>query len=143
MVLFLILGIVLVLFSFLLLFAPTTLLRITKVADTVIRLDQKVYKHRFIVGAFLLFSALVMYWVSWSLAGFRSLLAVASAILGGIYFLFAAFLFFAPRLVERISEVADRVIATDKLFVAYRRPTGVGLLLFGIFMYYMFYVSLG
>ena len=143
MVLFLILGIVFVLFSFLALFAPTILLRITKLADTVIPVNQKIFKHRFIVGAFLLFSALIMYWVVWSLAGLRSVLAMASAILGGIYFLFAILLFFAPRLVERISEVGDRLIVADKLIVVYRRPTGVGLLVFGLLMFYIFYVSLG
>ena len=143
MVLFLILGIVFVLFSFLTLFAPATLLRITKVADTVIPFNQMIFKHRFIVGVFLLISALVMYWVASSLSGLRSLLATASAILGGIYFVFAALLFFAPRLVEQISEVGDRVIIADKLIVAYRRQTGVGLLVLALFMFYVYYASLG
>ena len=138
MIAFPILGITFLLVALLLLFAPYTLLRLTELANTIIPVDQHIFKHRYFVGAFLFLSGLVMYWVSRTLPGMQTPLAVVTAILGAIHIIFGVLLVFAPRLLELVSNVGDRVIATDEFTIVHRRPTAIILILVALFMFYVY-----
>ena len=100
MIAFPILGGFLILFGLLFLFLPSLLLKLTGAANTIIPVDQKIFKHRFLVGIIMIIASLLLYYISRTLLPVNAVLSVTSLALGVIVLVFSAILILNPRLME-------------------------------------------
>ena len=136
MIAFPILGGFLILFGLLFLFLPSLLLKLTGAANTIIPVDQKIFKHRFLVGIIMIIASLLLYYISRTLLPVNAVLSVTSLALGVIVLVFSAILILNPRLMEKLNEAGGTVIATDEITLVHRKVTGILFIAAGSYMIY-------
>ena len=64
MIAFPILGGILIVFGFMFIVLPGQLLKLTSAANTIIPVDQKIFKHRYLVGILMLVASILLYYNS-------------------------------------------------------------------------------
>ncbi len=136
MIAFPILGGFLILFGLLFLFLPSLLLKLTGAANTIIPVDQKIFKHRFLVGTIMIIASLLLYYISRTLLPVNAVLSITSLALGVIVLVFSAILILNPRLLEKLNEAGGTVIATDEITLVHRKITGILFISAGSYMIY-------
>ena len=136
MIAFPILGGFLILFGLLFLFLPSLLLKLTGAANTIIPVDQKIFKHRILVGIIMIIASLLLYYISRTLLAVNAVLSITSLALGVLVLVFSAILILNPRLMEKLNEAGGTVIATDEITLVYRKITGLLFIAAGSYMIY-------
>ncbi len=136
MIAFPILGGILIVFGFMFIVLPRQLLKLTSVANTIIPVDQKIFKHRYLVGILMLIASVLMYYISRTLIQTNSVLAITSLVLSVFVLLISAILIFNPRLMEKLNEAGGKIIATDEITLVYRKTSGLFFILAGSYMIY-------
>ena len=136
MISFPIIGGLLIVFGFMFIVLPGQLLKLTSAANTIIPVDQKLFKHRFLVGILMLVSSVLLYYISRTLMVTNSILSITSLVLSLFVLLISAILIFNPRLMEKLNEVGGKVIATDEIILVYRKTTGLMFISAGSYMIY-------
>ncbi|MCH7818254.1 MAG: hypothetical protein IIB40_01720 [Candidatus Marinimicrobia bacterium] len=136
MIAFPILGGILIVFGFMFILLPRQLLKLTSVANTIIPVDQKIFKHRYLVGILMLIASVLMYYISRTLIQTNSVLAITSLVLSVFVLLISAILIFNPRLMEKLNEAGGKIIATDEITLVYRKTSGLFFILAGSYMIY-------
>ncbi|MCH7955523.1 MAG: hypothetical protein IIC40_07245 [Candidatus Marinimicrobia bacterium] len=136
MIAFPILGGILIVFGFMFILLPRQLLKLTSVANTIIPVDQKIFKHRYLVGILMLIASVLMYYISRTLIQTNSVLAITSLVLSVFVLLISAILIFNPRLMEKLNEAGGKIIATDEITLVYRKTSGLLFILAGSYMIY-------
>jgi len=132
-----ILGGFLILFGLLFLFLPSLLLKLTGAANTIIPVDQKIFKHRILVGIIMIIASLLLYYISRTLLPVNAVLSITSLALGVIVLVFSAILILNPRLMEKLNEAGGTVIATDEITLVHRKITGLLFISAGSYMIYI------
>ena len=136
MIAFPILGGILIVFGFMFIVLPRQLLKLTSAANTIIPVDQKIFKHRYLVGILMLVSSILLYYNSRLIMPNDSVLGITSLVLSVFVLLISAILIFNPRLMEKLNEVGGKVIATDEIILVYRKTTGIMFIMAGSYMIY-------
>ena len=136
MIAFPILGGILIVFGFMFIVLPRQLLKLTSAANTIIPVDQKIFKHRYLVGILMLVASVLLYYNSRLIMPNDSVLGITSLVLSVFVLLISAILIFNPRLMEKLNEVGGKVIATDEIILVYRKTTGIMLIMAGSYMIY-------
>ncbi len=136
MIAFPILGGILIFFGFMFIVLPGQLLKLTSAANTIIPVDQKIFKHRYLVGILMLVASILLYYNSRTLMPTNTILGITSLVLSVFVLLISAILIFNPRLMEKLNEVGGKVIATDEIILVYRKTTGLMLIMAGSYMIY-------
>lgn len=136
MIAFPILGGLLIVFGFMFIVLPDQLLKLTSAANTIIPVDQKLFKHRYLVGVLMLVAAILLYYISRTLMSSNMILGITSLVLSVFVLLTSAILIFNPRLMEKLNEVGGKVIATDEIILVYRKTTGLMFISAGSYMIY-------
>ena len=136
MIAFPILGGILIVFGFMFILLPRQLLKLTSVANTIIPVDQKIFKHRYLVGILMFIASVLMYYISRTLIQTNSVLAITSLVLSVFVLLISAILIFNPRLMEKLNEAGGKIIATDEITLVYRKTSGLFFILAGSYMIY-------
>ena len=136
MIAFPILGGILIVFGFMFIVLPGQLLKLTSAANTIIPVDQKIFKHRYLVGILMLVASILLYYNSRTLMSINSVLGITSLVLSVFVLLISAILIFNPRLMEKLNEVGGKVIATDEIILVYRKTTGLMFIMAGSYMIY-------
>ena len=136
MIAFPILGGVLIIFGIMFIILPAQLLKITSAANTIIPVDQQIFRHRYLVGVLMLIASILLYYISRTLMQANEILGITSLLLAVFVLLISSILIFNPRLMEKLNEVGGKVIATDEIIFVYRKTTGVLFILAGSYMIY-------
>ena len=136
MIAFPILGSILIVFGFMFIVLPGPLLKLTSAANTIIPVDQKIFKHRYLVGILMLVASILLYYISRNLMQTNSVLGITSLVLSVLVLLVSAILIFNPRLMEKLNDVGGKIIATDEIILVYRKSTGLMFILAGSYMIY-------
>ncbi|MCH8272962.1 MAG: hypothetical protein IIB41_06875 [Candidatus Marinimicrobia bacterium] len=136
MIAFPILGGILIVFGFMFIVLPRQLLKLTSAANTIIPVDQKIFKHRYLVGILMLVASILLYYNSRLIMPNDSVLGITSLVLSVFVLLISAILIFNPRLMEKLNEVGGKVIATDEIILVYRKTTGIMFIMAGSYMIY-------
>ena len=136
MIAFPILGGILIVFGFMFIVLPRQLLKLTSAANTIIPVDQKIFKHRYLVGILMLVASVLLYYNSRLIMPNDSVLGITSLVLSVFVLLISAILIFNPRLMEKLNEVGGKVIATDEIILVYRKTTGIMFIMAGSYMIY-------
>ncbi|MCH8306081.1 MAG: hypothetical protein IIB94_13260, partial [Candidatus Marinimicrobia bacterium] len=98
MIAFPILGGVLILFGIMFILLPAQLLKLTSAANTIIPVDQQLFKHRYLVGVLMLIASFLLYYISRTLMQTNEILGITSLLLAVFVLLISAILIFSPRL---------------------------------------------
>ena len=136
MIAFPILGSVLILFGIMFIILPKQLLKLTSAANTIIPVDQQLFKHRYLVGVLMLIASFLLYYISRTLMQTNETLGITSVVLAVFVLLISAILIFNPRLMEKLNEAGGKVIATDEITLVYRKTTGLFFIIAGSYMIY-------
>ena len=136
MIAFPILGGVLILFGIMFILLPAQLLKLTSAANTIIPVDQQLFKHRYLVGVLMLIASFLLYYISRTLMQTNETLGITSLLLAVFVLLISTILIFNPRLMEKLNEVGGKVIATDEITLVYRKTTGFFFIAAGSYMIY-------
>ena len=136
MIAFPILGGVLIIFGIMFIVLPRQLLKLTSAANTIIPVDQQIFKHRYLVGILMLLASVLLYYMSRTLMQTNNILAITSLVLSVFVLLISSILIFNPRLMEKLNEVGGKVIATDEITLVYRKTTGLFFIMAGSYMIY-------
>lgn len=136
MIAFPILGGILIVFGFMFIVLPRQLLKLTSAANTIIPVDQKIFKHRYLVGILMLVASILLYYNSRLIMPNDSVLGITSLVLSVFVLLISAILIFNPRLMEKLNEMGGKVIATDEITLVYRKTTGLFFIAAGSYMIY-------
>jgi len=131
-----ILGGVLILFGLMFILLPSQLLKLTSAANTIIPVDQQLFKHRYLVGILMLIASFLLYYISRTLMKTDEILGITSLILAVFVLLVSAILIFNPRLMEKLNEAGGKVIGTDEITLVYRKTTGLFFIIAGSYMIY-------
>ena len=123
MIAFPILGGILIIFGIMFIILPAQLLKLTSAANTIIPVDQQLFKHRYLVGVLMLIASFLLYYISRTLMQTNEILGITSLLLAVFVLLISAILIFSPRLMEKLNEVGGKVIATDEITLVYRKTT--------------------
>ena len=136
MIAFPILGGVLIIFGFMFIVLPGQLLKLTSAANTIIPVDQQIFKHRYLIGVLMLIASILLYYISRTLMQANEILGITSLVLSVFVLLISSILIFNPRLMEKLNEVGGKVIATDEITLVYRKTTGLFFISAGSYMIY-------
>jgi len=131
-----ILGGVLIIFGIMFILLPDQLLKLTSVANTIIPVDQQIFKHRYLVGVLMLIASVLLYYISRTLMQANEILGITSLVLSVFVLLISSILIFNPRLMEKLNEVGGKVLATDEITLVYRKTTGFFFISAGSYMIY-------
>lgn len=136
MIAFPILGGVLIIFGFMFIVLPDQLLKLTSAANTIIPVDQQLFKHRYLIGVLMLIASFLLYYISRTLMQANEILGITSLVLSVFVLLISSILIFNPRLMEKLNEVGGKVLATDEITLVYRKTTGLFFISAGSYMIY-------
>ena len=136
MIAFPILGGVLIIFGIMFILLPDQLLKLTSAANTIIPVDQQIFKHRYLVGALMLIASVLLYYISRTLMQANEILGITSLVLSVFVLLISSILIFNLRLMEKLNEVGGKVLATDEITLVYRKTTGLFFISAGSYMIY-------
>jgi len=131
-----ILGGVLIIFGFMFIVLPDQLLKLTSAANTIIPVDQQLFKHRYLIGVLMLIASFLLYYISRTLMQANEILGITSLVLSVFVLLISSILIFNPRLMEKLNEVGGKVLATDEITLVYRKTTGLFFISAGSYMIY-------
>ena len=136
MIAFPILGGILIVFGFMFIVLPSQLLKLTSAANTIIPVDQKILRHRYLVGILMLVASILLYYNSRLIMPNNEVLGITSLVLSVFVLIISAILIFNPRLMEKLNEVGGKVLATDEITLVYRKTTGLFFISAGSYMIY-------